>query len=84
MTEKILDDLVKENQITGYEYETIDEESRRCYGHRTKPWPRQIGASDFRNTERLILKFPNGKKLKIDTFCSGCNENTSMIFSNVP
>lgn len=31
-----------------------------------------------RNTQRLELLFPNGDSLVVDTFCSGCNENTSL------
>lgn len=35
--------------------------------------------SQFRNTERLRLEFPDGTAAVIETFCSGCNEDTSMF-----
>ena len=37
--------------------------------------------SGMRNTERLVLVFPNDSILTIDTFCSGCAENTTLIIS---
>lgn len=37
--------------------------------------------SGMRNTEKLILVFPNDETLTIDTLCSGCAENTSLIIS---
>lgn len=29
-----------------------------------------------RNTQRLTIEFNNGSNLVVDTFCSGCSENT--------
>jgi hypothetical protein len=37
--------------------------------------------SDSRNTEQLSLEFPNNQSLIIDTFCSGCLENTTISIS---
>lgn len=33
----------------------------------------------FRNTQTLRLLFPDGHKLEVGTFCSGCAENTSFV-----
>lgn len=33
----------------------------------------------FRNTEKLVLTFPNNKTLVIGTFCSGSGENSCFI-----
>ncbi len=38
---------------------------------------REYETSPFRNSERLIIEFPDGKKLTINTTCSGCLENSS-------
>jgi hypothetical protein len=40
-----------------------------------------VGESKFRNSERLVLLFNNGKKLVIDTICSGSAEDTSLILN---
>jgi len=37
--------------------------------------------SGNRDTEKLTIVFNNGEKLIIDTFCSGCSENSIMLFS---
>jgi hypothetical protein len=37
--------------------------------------------SKFRKTEKLELTFPSGRKLVLDTFCSGSSENTCLIIS---
>ena len=66
---KILDQLVLDNSISSYRLENIDENGK-------------IGKSKCRNTERLTLNFPNGNKLVLDTFCSGCLEDTCFFISN--
>ena len=68
MTDNALNTLVENGTIVSYEYLNLDEDGN-------------IGKSKFRNTEQVKLTFPNGKTLVIDTFCSGCNENTSLSFS---
>ncbi len=37
--------------------------------------------SHGRNTERLVLELNSGHKICIDTFCSGCLEDTGIIVS---
>lgn len=68
MKDETLNKLVEHGTIISYEYLNLDEEGN-------------VGESKFRNTEQVKLVFPNGKSLTIDTFCSGCNENTSLSFS---
>jgi len=63
MQNKALDQLVNDGDISSYLYQNIDENGI-------------VGSSKCRNTEQLVLTFPSGKTLKIDTFCSGCLENT--------
>lgn len=31
-----------------------------------------------RNTQTLTIELPSGKKVVISTFCSGCNQDTSL------
>ncbi len=38
------------------------------------------GTSMSNNTQKLILTFPNNTKLVINTWCSGCLENTGFSF----
>lgn len=71
MNDAILDNLVRTGAITRYSYNHVD-----CEGNTGL-------RSDHRNTEQLILHFPNGETLVIDTFCSGVREDTSLIFSNL-
>lgn len=35
--------------------------------------------SECRNTERLTIVFNNNEELVLDTFCSGCLENTCLF-----
>lgn len=64
MKNEKLERLVCLGIIDKYEYDNCDESGN-------------IGKeSEYRNTERLVLYFPNDEKLIIDTFCSGCLENT--------
>lgn len=70
MTNETLQKLVDNKTIASYSFCNVD-----CYGN--------IGEeSDFRNTEMLILIFPNGERLVISTFCSGSSENTSLHFES--
>jgi hypothetical protein len=68
MQNEALDHLVRSGSIQSYSYENISEDNEADV------------ASEFRNTERLVLHFNNHISLKIDTICSGCSEDTSMIF----
>ena len=69
MTDDALEELFLNGLISSYQYEEVDEDGN-------------VGkTSDFRNTERLTLAFPNGHKLIIDTICSGSSEDTSLSFT---
>lgn len=37
------------------------------------------GKSNYRNTQKLILEFPDGNSLELGTFCSGCLEDTVLV-----
>jgi len=69
MTSNKLDELVENETIKSYKYVEVD-----CRGIEGPP----IGSGD---SERLIIEFTNGEKLKIDTCCSGCSGNVIMIIS---
>jgi hypothetical protein len=62
----ILDGMVKLGDLKDFKLETIEE----------------IPGSGSREHERLTLTFPSGRVLKIDTFCSGSAENTSIFIDN--
>lgn len=71
MIDQILDMLVAENAIKRYSYANVDEEGN-------------VGKeSRFRNTQRLTLELNSGQRLQIDSFCSGCSENTTLHFELV-
>lgn len=63
MTNNILDGLIDSGDIKSYFLETVKEEPN----------------SKFRDTERLTITFASGKVLILNTFCSGCSENTCFI-----
>jgi len=63
MKDEILQDLVSNGDLLSYEYENIED----------------VPGSYFRETERLILVFPSGKNLILDTFCSGSGQNTCLM-----
>lgn len=67
MKDQHLDDLVASGTLHSYYYCNIDENCN------------EDAVSEYRNSERVILRFPNGKSLKIDTICTGINENTKII-----
>lgn len=69
MTNQILNNLVASGEIKSYKYVCVDDLGNE--GLKGK----------FRNTERLILTFPSGKTLCLDTFCSGSSENTVLEIS---
>ncbi len=69
MKNEVLDSLVKSGDIVSYGYEQLDEDGNP-------------GESDSRNSERLILIFPSGKNLILDTCCSGESENTILMISH--
>lgn len=63
LTDDKLDDLVESGTISSYEYTD------------RKEFP----DSTSRNIERLVIIFPNGNKLELETFCVGRSENTSIM-----
>jgi hypothetical protein len=65
MTDKVLDTLVKEGVIASYLLETIEGEP----------------GSHTREADKLTITFTSGHILVLNTFCSGCEENTSIIVS---
>ena len=68
MQHPILDSLVANGTIRSYSFEAYDEDGN-------------LGIGKFRNTERLTLTFIDGRVLKLDTFCSGSSEDTSILIS---
>lgn len=65
MNNSILEELVNIGDLKSYNYETVEDD----FG------------SDFRETERVILVFPSGSKLVLETFCSGSGQNTCFMIS---
>jgi len=70
-TNKVLDELVQAGTIFSYELINVDENGK----------PGAVSA--YRNTERLVLTFGHekGLQLQLDTFCSGCAENTVLYIA---
>jgi hypothetical protein len=67
MSNESLHKLINSGVLLCYKLENVSEEG-------------EVGVhSKFRNTERLTLYFPSGDSLIIDTFCSGCFEDTCLI-----
>jgi Rnl2 family RNA ligase len=64
-----LDKLVAKGLIKSYTILNVDEDGN--VGQR----------SQSRNTEQLRMVFPNGEMMTIDTFCSGCLEDTIIMVS---
>jgi hypothetical protein len=62
-----LDVLVETKQIISYEFYEVDADGNIG------------GRSESRNTERLILHFPNGAKVEIDSFCAGYSQNSVLM-----
>lgn len=67
MKNENLEELVESGTIKRYLYQNLDEIGN-------------IGRSTYRNTEQLVIEFLNGKRLIIDTLCSGSSEDTSLLF----
>lgn len=63
MDNEELDMLVSIGSLLGYKYSTVEFEP----------------GSGNRATEQLVLLFPNGSALKLDTFCSGSSQNTVLV-----
>lgn len=42
-----------------------------------------VGHSQSRNTQRLIVTFPNGERLILGTYCSGCLEDSGFCIEGV-
>ena len=64
---EVMEDLIKHGCIKSYKVQNVSacgEVGRR---------------SDCRNTEQLELEFPDGRKLLVNTFCSGSSEDTFLI-----
>ena len=64
-----LETLVKKGTLKSYSYNNVD--SNGVEGEE----------SVSRNTEKLTLVFPDGEVLTLDTFCSGCLNDTGFIFN---
>jgi hypothetical protein len=64
---RTLDRMVAAGKLKSYSIHNVSED-----GDRDK-------YSSFRNTELLVLEFPDGEKCEIGTFCSGSAENTCFI-----
>jgi hypothetical protein len=67
-----LDDLVSNGDISSYELDLLDIDG--------VPIPER--KEGFRNTERLTIIFPSGRKVVVNTACSGCLENTYLEISD--
>jgi len=67
MKDNTLDKFVASGDILSYTYENMV--NHECPGSE--------------ETQLLIITFPSGKVLTIDTFCSGSAHNTVMIFGKL-
>ena len=63
----LLDQLVAEGDLKSYQYSKEYEKA----------------GVDMRTTEKVVLVFPSGNELTLDTFCSGSAENTVLGFSGI-
>ena len=72
MDNSILEKLLSNGDIVSYHRTLRDEDGVSI--EQTK---------GSRETESLVLTFPSGIKLSIDTFCSGSLENTLLLISQV-
>lgn len=70
-TDPALDLLVTQGAITKYEYWDADEN-----GDRIPPGGKS--ASGMCESQALVLTFPNGRTLALETWCSGSLENTGV------
>jgi hypothetical protein len=68
MNNKSLNQLIASGDITSYQLTLHDEDGNLIEK-----------SKGSRETERLVLTFPSGKILTVDTFCSGCAENTCLV-----
>jgi len=60
-----LQELVDSGKLESFSIQNVDENGN-------------IGkTSKHRNAERMTLIFSDGESLVVDTFCSGCSENTT-------
>ena len=65
MIDAKLEELIAQGQIASYSYVEVDENGN-------------VGVrGEFRNTERLVIRFLNGTVLTLDAFCSGSAENVT-------
>lgn len=70
MKEAALDKLVEAGTIESYYLDVVNEEG-------------QVGfKGKCRNTQKLHLVFPDGNTLTIDTYCSGCMEDSGFILES--
>lgn len=63
---KILNELIADKAIKDYRILKLDKNG-------------EIGESDYRNTEMLVVEFPNGKKVEISAFVSGSLQNATLL-----
>lgn len=68
IVEKRLEDLVINGTLKSYVLSNVSEDG--VIGKESK----------FRNIQRLVLTFPNLETLTVETFCSGCAEDTCLVF----
>jgi len=64
-----LNQLIQNNTIKSFDLNVVDQNGN--VGNK----------GTMRNTEQLILEFNNGQKLTIETFCSGCLQDTFFMVS---
>lgn len=67
-----LDDLVASGTISSFDIKTLD--CNECEVESGKE------GNSSRETQQLTIHFPSGEFLVIKTFCSGCSENTFLLF----
>lgn len=64
--EERLQELVVAGDLNGFRILTINDSGKK-------------GRSDCRNREALVIVLPSGKKLMVDTFCSGSAQDTVLM-----
>jgi hypothetical protein len=76
---KKLEELVSLGAIKSFVFTDLDADGKPSDKSALIGRPSDI--CNERNTQQLVLEFSDGNKLTIDTFCSGCYENTELILS---
>jgi hypothetical protein len=62
-----LEELVSKGVLVSWKIVNVDEDGN--VGRKSK----------YRNSERMVLVFPSGETLSVDTFCSGIREDTCFV-----